>query len=179
MIDKAVIDSISIDTICKVLNDSKAVLTIINVPESIHVLTLFPLIYSLVVYPRRVLVVQRTDQASRLCRDTLVACDSSEDFIAGLSHDTDVPIVYISEVKLRLLIVENNCNDYGIIVFGGYHHRHQADVRPVDPVDVDPNRPRHYYLRRFWNRNRLACLDMLNIVDSLLNGQERPVYLSN
>ncbi|KAL0217200.1 hypothetical protein RCL1_007683 [Eukaryota sp. TZLM3-RCL] len=55
----------------------------------------------------------------------------------------------------------------------------RADVRPVDPVEVDPNRPRHYYLRRFWKRNRLACLNMLNIVDSCMNGQERPVYLSN
>ncbi|KAL0220299.1 hypothetical protein RCL1_000153 [Eukaryota sp. TZLM3-RCL] len=55
----------------------------------------------------------------------------------------------------------------------------KADVRPVGPVEVDPNRPRHYYLRRFWNRNRLACLNMLNIVDSVVNGQERPLYLSN
>ncbi|KAL0221543.1 hypothetical protein RCL1_001397 [Eukaryota sp. TZLM3-RCL] len=55
----------------------------------------------------------------------------------------------------------------------------KADVRPVDPVEVESNRPRHFYLRRFWNRNRLACLNMLNIVDSLLNGQERPVYLSS
>ncbi|KAL0220930.1 hypothetical protein RCL1_000784 [Eukaryota sp. TZLM3-RCL] len=146
MIDKAAIDSISIDTICKVLHDSKEALTIINVPESIHVLTLFPLIYSLVVYPRRVLVVQRTDQASRLCRDTLVACDSSGDFIAGLSHDTDVPIVYISEVQLRLLIVENNCNDYGIIVFGGYHHENLVNdvliaklVKDIqDPTVLNP-----------------------------------------
>ncbi|KAL0209669.1 hypothetical protein RCL1_008507 [Eukaryota sp. TZLM3-RCL] len=55
----------------------------------------------------------------------------------------------------------------------------KADVRPVDPAEVDPNRPRHNYLRRFWNRNRLACLNMLNIADSVVNGQERPLYLSN
>ncbi|KAL0209730.1 hypothetical protein RCL1_008568 [Eukaryota sp. TZLM3-RCL] len=53
----------------------------------------------------------------------------------------------------------------------------KADVRPVDPVEVNPNRPRHYYLRRFWNRNRLACLNILNIVDSVVNGQDRPLIV--